>query len=258
MVLPPTSLLAPGDREWLGSFLRDRLLFRLYFEAAIADLARGIDNRVAYVGQARSGAILGISFDHLAVFTALGRLENWELAMMLKTDWPVEMHVEPAHEARLLPFCAARLLNMSAQRIYSRSTAAARPDGAVRQLGPADADAVSAFMTAHHPRSIFSDWMLSLPFMVLEEHGDIVATAGTIAIQNDLAVIGNFLTHPDHRGRGAARRLASHLAASLGQAGVRTVLLVTTEDNAAACRAYEAAGFEVIERRRQIDLAAPR
>lgn len=256
MELPPTSRLAAGDIEWLERFLRDRPLFRLYFEAALADLARGVDNRVAYVGEARSGAILGIHFDHLAVFTALGQLDDHELRMMLETDGPAEVHVEPVHEPRLLPLCAHRLLKVSAQRVYSRSTAGAGAETAVRQLGPSDAAAVSAFLRRHYPRSVFSDWMLALPFVALEENGEIVATGGTIAIQNDRAVIGNFLTHPDHRRRGAARRLARHLAALLGQLGVRTVLLVTTDDNPAAWRAYEAAGFGIIDRRRQIDLAA--
>jgi hypothetical protein len=125
MELAPTSRLAPGDIQWFRRFLQDRPLFRLYFQAAIADLGRGIDNRVAYVGEARGGAILGIHFDHLTVCTAPGQLDDRELRMMLETDGPAELHVEPAHETRLLSVCAHRLLKVSAQRIYSRATAGA-------------------------------------------------------------------------------------------------------------------------------------
>src|SRR5687767_1585983 len=256
MTLPPTSLLTAEDRLWLQTFLRNRPLFRLYFEAALADLQRGIDNRIAYVGESRQGALLGIHFEHLTVYTALGQLSPNELAATLGTPHSAELHVESQHEAKLLPLCGARLLKVSGQRVYARPTSGAQRDTAIRQLWHTDAPAARAFMRSHYPRTIFSEWMLDLPFVALEEHGELIGTAGTIAVQGELALAGNFLTHPAHRGRGTARRLAMHLAALLAQSGIQTVVLVTTDDNPAACRAYEAAGFEVMERRRQIDLAA--
>ncbi len=254
-MLNPTSLLTPEHKLWLQTFLRNRPLFRLYFEAALTDLKRGIDNRIAYVGENREGAILGIHFEHLTVYTTLGQLTRNELASTLDTPNAAELHVESHHEPTLLIMCGARLLKVSGQRIYARPTSGAQLDSAIRQLQHSDAPAARAFMRSHYPRTIFSDWMLDLPFVALEEHDELIATAGTIAVQGELALVGNFLTHPAHRGRGAARRLAMHLAALLAQSGIQTVVLVTTDDNPAACRAYEAAGFRVIERRRQIDLA---
>jgi ribosomal protein S18 acetylase RimI-like enzyme len=51
-----------------------------------------------------------------------------------------------------------------------------------------------------------------------------------------------------------ARRLAMHLTALLRDDGVQEALLATTADNGAACRAYERAGFLLLETRRQLDL----
>lgn len=256
VTLPPTSLLTAEHKEWLQTFLRERPLFRLYFEAALSEMKRGIDNRIAYVGEHREGAILGIHFEHLTVYTTLGQLSPNELAATLDTPHPAELHIEAQHEPSLMTMCGARLLKVTDQHIYARGTSGAQLDPAIRQLQHTDAAAARAFMRSHYPRTIFSEWMLDLPFVALEEHGELTATAGTIAVQGELALVGNFLTHPAHRGRGAARRLAMHLASLLAQSGIQTVVLVTTDDNPAACRAYEAAGFEVIERRRQIDLAA--
>ncbi|MGO4572956.1 GNAT family N-acetyltransferase [Microvirga sp. 2TAF3] len=253
-MLRPTSALSSHDRQWLGSFLRDKPLFRLYFEAALADLDKGIDNRSAYLGQDRAGALLGIAFDQLVVITAIGQLRPEELALGLTAPSATELHIEPDHEAVLRPRFGNRLIEARDMRIYGRALATEAADPDARRLGIEDAPVVTRFMEEHYPRNAFSEWMLTMPFAALLHKGDIVATAGTIARHADIALIGDFLTRPDQRGRGHARRLAHHLGWVFAQEGVRTLVLATTADNAAACRAYEAAGFRILETRRQIDL----
>ena len=253
-MLRPTSALSGADLAWVRGFLADRPLFTLYLDAAIEDLDRGLDNREVYIGEERLGVILGIAFDGLAVRTAIGRLRPTELGLLPDTPLPAELHVEAGHEAILAPLCENRLLEVLDMRTYRRATGDAGLDRDARDLTMADRVGVQAFVVAHNPRSIFSDWMLTLPFAAIEEEGAVVATAGTIVMAGNRALIGNFLTRPDRRGRGLARRLALHLAARLREHGVSDVFLATTADNLAACRAYEAAGYTMIEARRQWDL----
>jgi GNAT superfamily N-acetyltransferase len=254
MTLRRTSRLAADETVWLFRFLAARPLFRLYLDSALADLTAGLDNRWALIGARRAGCLLGIEFDSLTVFTAIGDLEPAELAAMLSAPAAGELHVEPPHEAVLAPLCGGRLIDSREMRIYGRSTAGAVTDPAARRLTGADSDSLNAFMHAHNPRTVISRWMLAQPFVALTEGDEITAVAGTIARQRELALVGNFLTRPDRRDRGLARRLALHLTALLRQEGVATALLATTVDNVAACRAYESAGFTLLETRRQLDL----
>ena len=254
MTLRRTSDLSPDDVAWLRGFLSPRPLFRLYLESALADLAAGLDNRWALIGDRRAGCVLGIEFDSLNVFTAIGKLDESELATVLSSPKPCELHLESAHETVVTPRLAGRLIASRQLRIYGRATAGASPDTAARRLTAADSARLQGFMRAHNPRTVISDWMQALPFAAIEEEGEIIAAAGTIARARDLALLGNFLTRPDRRGRGLARRLALHLTALLRDDGVQEALLATTADNGAACRAYERAGFVVLETRRQLDL----
>lgn len=253
-MLRPTSTLSSHDRQWLGSFLRDKPLFRLYFDAALADLTKGLDNRTAYIGEDRSGALLGITFDQLAVVTAIGSLRPDELALSLASPSATELHLEPDHEKALSASFGSRFLGSRDQLVYGRSLGEESPDPEARRLGSEDAQAVGRFMAEHYPGNVFSKWMLALPFAALVDASGIAATAGTLVRHSDIALIGDFLTRPDQRGRGLARRLARHLGWIFAQEGVRTLVLVTTADNVSACRAYEAAGFRILESRRQIEL----
>lgn len=251
MRLIPTSALTADDVAWVRSFLAERPLFALYFQSALADLERGRDNRLVHLGLDRKGIILGIFFDGLVVLTAIGELRPQELELLAHTSMPTELHIELRHEAILAPLCKQRLLKTSELRIYRRDVRRVDADPTARLIDSREENLVRTFMRRHNPRTIFSSWMLELPFVGIEEGGELVATAGTIGRAGATAVIGNFLTRPDRRGQGLARRLALHLTWALCQQGIEEVLLATTSDNKSACRAYETAGFRVIETRRQ-------
>jgi ribosomal protein S18 acetylase RimI-like enzyme len=254
MTLRRTSDLPPDDIAWLRGFLSPRPLFRLYLEAALADLATGLNNRWVLIGERRAGCVLGIEFDSLNVFTAIGHLAEPELTTVLSPPEPCELHLESAHESVLAQHLARRLIASRQLRIYGRPTAGVTPDDEARRLTAAESARLQDFMRAHNPRTVISGWMQVLPFAAIEKEGEIIAAGGTIARAHDLALLGNFLTRPDRRGRGLARRLALHLTALLRDDGVQEVLLATTADNVGACRAYERAGFVVLETRRQLDL----
>jgi GNAT superfamily N-acetyltransferase len=89
------------------------------------------------------------------------------------------------------------------------------------------------------------DWRMLLELapdrcLGIEAEGRLVATTTLLCYQQRLAWIGMVLTHPDHRGRGFARRL---IAAALDRAdslGVETVKLDATEQGRPL---YEGFGF---------------
>jgi GNAT superfamily N-acetyltransferase len=119
-----------------------------------------------------------------------------------------------------------------------------------------DADRLRAFYDANNPRHVFSPWMLRHPFIAVVERGEILAGAGVLALSKRLgwALIGNFLTRPDRRGRGLARRVGETLLAELGRNGIGHAALVTTDDNSAARSVYRELGFALAEARVELDL----
>jgi len=72
-----------------------------------------------------------------------------------------------------------------------------------------------------------------------------VAGVHVCSDEYNIAVLGNITTHPDHRGRGLATALTSHLTAELVEEG-KLVCLNVKVDNLPAIRCYEKLGFETI------------
>jgi ribosomal protein S18 acetylase RimI-like enzyme len=97
------------------------------------------------------------------------------------------------------------------------------------------------------------EWVLFLPerldgghyFGVRDGNGRLVAIAGThvTSVRYNIGALGSVFTHPDHRGRGLARICCTHTLASLGQAGIRRVVLNVEESKAGARQLYEQLGF---------------
>jgi RimJ/RimL family protein N-acetyltransferase len=114
---------------------------------------------------------------------------------------------------------------------------------------------LTEFFASHYPQTIFSPWMLERLFLGIVEHGELVACGGVVAAAEGISNVGNFLTALSARGRGLCRAIAATLAHHLFDQGMSRVTLGTTEDNTAACRAYEATGFRCFDRRMQLDLA---
>ncbi len=254
--LRPLSALSAEERDWIRNFLGDDGVLPLYFDTAVEDLARGIDNRLVLIGRERQGLILGITFAGLEAFTVVGFLDDAELHTATTRPMPAELHVTAELAAYLRPRIGDRLVAALAMRIETCAIGARMPDAVCRTLLRGDAERLIAFYDRHNPRHVFSPWMLEHPFMAVVEQGEILAGAGVLALSKRLgwALIGNFLTRPDRRGRGLARRVGQSLLAALGRNGIRHAALVTTDENAAARSVYRDLGFALAEARVELDL----
>jgi GNAT superfamily N-acetyltransferase len=254
--LRPLSAVSAEERPWIASFLGEGGVLPLYFDAAIEDLARGIDNRLVLIGRERKGLVLGITFAGLAAFTIVGSLDDDELRTTYTRPMPGELHVTSELAAQLRPHLSQRLNAELSMRIETCTIGTRASDPHARTMTPADADRLTAFYERHNPRHVFSPWMLEHPFIAVVEQGEILAGAGVLALSKRLgwALIGNFLTRPDQRGRGLARRVGETLLAALKRNGIGHAALVTTDDNAAARSVYRGLGFELAEARVELDL----
>jgi predicted GNAT family acetyltransferase len=116
------------------------------------------------------------------------------------------------------------------------------PDDAIVPLGIADAEEMLTLATLTKPGP-FSLRSLDLGrFWGVREGGRLVAMAGERMKQPGYTELSGVCTHPDHRGRGYARRLSLHVAARIIEAGDRPYLHAYAS-NVAAVALYEAIGF---------------
>ena len=70
----------------------------------------------------------------------------------------------------------------------------------------------------------------------------------------DQPISETFLTGPSFKGKAFAKEVAKHLINDLVSQGITTFTLGTTEENISACKADEALGFVLIEKRKEIEL----
>lgn len=220
-------------------------------------MAEESDRRGLYIGRDRKGLILSIAFDGADIFTTVGDLEEEELKLTIHSKQFSELHVDICHLDALSKACGERVLKVD-DLLYYRldySTPFAL-DLRCRLLTVADYDEAKSFFAQFYPETIFSRWMLELPFCGLFENGVLVSAGGTIIWNKEIKMcnIGNFLTHPEYRGHGLAKSVAQHLVELLHAQGMQTFTLGTNELNRAAQRVYESLGFHLVERRKQIDL----
>ena len=118
------------------------------------------------------------------------------------------------------------------------------PDETIVRLGEADAEAMLELATLTKPGP-FSLKSLQLGrFWGVRENGRLVAMAGERMKQPGFTELSGVCTHPDHRGKGYARRLSLHVATRIFEAGDRPYLHAYTS-NRAAVALYEAIGFSL-------------
>jgi RimJ/RimL family protein N-acetyltransferase len=254
--LKPFAALTTDELEMLASLTRTHPIFRVYMSDARAATHDGATNRTAMLGLDGTGAALGIVFERMEVRTIVGRLsptEEWAIA-----DLPHggELHVDRPVAGRIRDRLAGRVIAAHDLQYYTLAQRPAHaPDPRCTRLGSEHLEMITEFFASHYPQSIFSPWMLERLFLGIVEHGELVACGGVVAAAEGISNVGNFLTAPKARGRGLCRAIAATLAHHLFDQGMSQVTLGTTEDNTAACRAYEATGFQCFDRRLQLDLA---
>lgn len=253
----PTRSWTSEDLLWAKSFLQDRIPYSLYFQCQLDAMGEASDRRGLYIGKDRRGLILAIAFDGADVFTTVGDLTEDELKLTASSDRVSELHVDVSHLDKLLSICGARVQKVDDLLYYRLDYAAPLTcDARCRLLTDADYMQAKAFYDEFYAETVFSRWMLNLPFCGLFDNGTLIAAGGAIIWSKEIQMcnIGNFLTHPDYRGRGYARAVTRHLLALLNGEGMQTFTLGTNELNRAAQRVYESLGFRLVERRKQIDL----
>lgn len=249
----PLSQLTADDLTLLRQLVAGEALLSFYLALAEAESARGEDASLALIGRARRGAALGARFDGLTVITTTGALGDDDLRALL--EWPgrLELHLTEAHHAQISTLTAHRLGATRRMVAMQAPAAGPSPDLDVTLLDREGFAEAAAMMATYNPETVLSARMASLPFAAIRKGGRIIAMAGTIGVVGETALLGHFLTVPEARGRGLARRLALHLRWHFAQLGIAQLVLATTEDNAQACRAYAAAGFTVLDRRVQVE-----
>ncbi|MBT9558439.1 MAG: GNAT family N-acetyltransferase [Myxococcales bacterium] len=119
------------------------------------------------------------------------------------------------------------------------------PDPAsVVRVGHGDtADLVALYR--FYPDNFFEPYQLESGFYYgYRAAGHLISVAGihVVSVEDDIAAIGNVVTHPEHRGRGYSRMCTTRLLEDLFT-HVSTVALNVTRENVGARRIYEQLGF---------------
>lgn len=119
-------------------------------------------------------------------------------------------------------------------------------DGPVRRLGGRHVNQLQDLYRRYGDVA-FAPYQLDQGvFYGLEQDGRLVATAGTHLVSRaySLGIVGNVLTHPDHRGLGYASVCTSAVVEELLAQSLDVVLNVG-QTNGPAARVYERLGFHV-------------
>lgn len=250
----PLARLGPDEREALRAVVGGHPVFRLYLESGLEAADAGDRSRSVLPGRAGKGAVLAIDFDDVTVRTVVGRLDDDELAAACAVPRRAELHVAPELRPAVATLCRGRILADQRIRYYRREVRPAVPDPRCRRLGVDDYAMLAGHFRAHHPATIFSRWMLDETLVGLFENGELAACGGVIARHRGLATVnlGNFVTVPERRDQGLARVVMATLLSTLAGEGIRIATLGATAENRAACRSYEAMGFELIEERAEL------
>ena len=118
-------------------------------------------------------------------------------------------------------------------------------DRPIHRLGHRDTAAIMA-LYSHYPDNFFEPYQLEtgLYFGIRDEELGLCSIAGihVISQDHDVAVIGNFVTHPEMRGCGLSTACTGQLLEALFDR-VSLVALNVQSDNAPAIRMYSNFGF---------------
>ena len=138
-----------------------------------------------------------------------------------------------------------RMVRMGLERSHYKRLPGDSLAVGVERLGHRDTAAIMD-LYQHYPDNFFEPYQLEtgLYFGVRDEELGLASIAGihVFSEEHDVAVIGNFVTHPDRRGEGLATACTARLLDNLFER-VSFVALNVQEDNAAAIHMYTKFGF---------------
>jgi ribosomal protein S18 acetylase RimI-like enzyme len=120
------------------------------------------------------------------------------------------------------------------------------------RLGAEDAGAVEEVFRdggkAGEAPDFYQPWMVPEGvFFGIRVKESLVAVAGThlVALQEEVAAVGNVYTRQDSRGRGYGIAVTRAVTRELKRMGIRTIGLNVRRSNRAAIRVYERCGYEI-------------
>ncbi len=237
---------AVADREEVATFLRTD---RLYAAYALGDLDAAVRKRAAWgMAYDDTGRPRGVAMQHLGLppqpLFLMGDPDACRAVLATEVR-PRYAFVQARHD--LVPAfndlyrvdLPASLVRMVVDRDSFRPLA-----GGAERLGPADIGDLNRLyqlgLGGGFPASILEDGV----YYGVRVGGRLVAAAGTHVINETegIAVVGNVLTHVDHRGQGHAKAVTSGVTAEL-LGRVTDVALNVYADNDPAIAAYARLGY---------------
>jgi ribosomal protein S18 acetylase RimI-like enzyme len=237
---------AVEDREEVAAFLRTD---RLYAAYALGDLDAAVRKRAAWgMAYDDAGRPRGVAMQHLGLppqpLFLMGEPDACRAVLATEVR-PRYAFVQARHDLSSafddlyrvdLP---ASLVRMVVDRDSFRPLA-----GGAERLGPADIGDLNRLyqlgLGGGFPASILEDGV----YYGVRVGGRLVAAAGTHVINEaeGIAVVGNVLTHVDHRGQGHAKAVTAGVTAEL-LGRVTDVALNVYADNDPAIAAYARLGY---------------
>lgn len=144
------------------------------------------------------------------------------------------------------PTTYQKMHRMGLERSHYKPSREAFAPVQVERLGHRDTLAIMD-LYQHYPDNFFEPYQLETGyyFGVRDEDLGLASIAGihVFSAEHDVAVIGNFVTHPERRGRGLASACTAKLLDSLFER-ISFVALNVQEGNAPAVKMYSNFGFE--------------
>lgn len=142
----------------------------------------------------------------------------------------------------LAPAGFETLVVTEAVQMIAQNVPSVVSDEVIVALGADDAEEMMALATLTKPGPFSLKSQDLGQFWGVRENGRIVAMAGQRMKQPGFTELSGVCTHPDHRGKGYARRLSLHVAGRIVEAGARPYLHAFAS-NTAAVGLYETIGF---------------
>ena len=116
-------------------------------------------------------------------------------------------------------------------------------DVEIVQLGESNAEALYNLVNLVQPGYFRQDtWRLGSYFGIFDNHA-LVAVTGERMKMNDYTEVSAVVTHPQHTGKGYAKRLVAHVVNRIFDEG-KTPILHVADTNLPAIRLYEKLGFK--------------
>ncbi len=160
-------------------------------------------------------------------------------------------HIDPGHleavDRRYAVDCLRPMLRMGLRAtdfaIYPHY--AEEPQPLVEQLGHRHTGEIME-LYQHYPDSFFEPTQLGTGhYYGIRVDGELASVAGLHVYSplEQVAALGNIVTHPKHRGRGLSTACTAHLCAALLSQGIELLALNVERKNKSAVRVYRKLGF---------------